>query len=151
MSQYDKPHIPEHTRNGLAVANAGKPLAQHSENPEPILARLRNGESVAQVSQDLGISTIAFYAWAVRNCPDEFLAISAGRSLARIEEAEQTIDGAEDQLGVSKGRESARLAQWNLERANRKLFGDSKADSAGVVVQVLVQRDGETHTSIEHD
>lgn len=148
VSQYDKPHIPEKCRNGLAVANEGKPLAEFSKDPELILARLRGGESVAAVAADLGVSATAFYAWAVRNCPDEFLAISAGRSLARIEVAEQTIDDAEDQLAVSKGRESARLAQWHLERASRKLFGDSKAESGNVTVQVLIQRDGQIESVV---
>ena len=146
--QYDKPHIPPNTRAGLAVANAHKPLAQYSQDPEAILCRLRAGESVKQLCADLGVSHVAFYTWAVRNCPDEFLAISAGRSLARIGDAEDLIDSAEDQLAVSKGRESARLAQWNLERANRKLFGDSKADAGGVVVQVVINR-GDEHVVIE--
>jgi transposase-like protein len=147
----DKPHIPEKCKAGLMVANADKPLAQYTENPERILAQLRGGKSVKTLASEFGISATAFYAWLVRNCPDEFLAISAGRSLSRIEQAEEDLDTAEDQLAVSKARESARLAQWNLERASKKLYGDSKQEQSGITVQVLIARDGSTSPNVVID
>lgn len=146
LDPYDKPHIPEKCRAGLAVAHQGKPLAALAGDAEPILERLRNGESVRAMAAELGVSGSAFYAWLIRNAPDEFLAISAGRSLTRIEQAEEDLDSAEDQLTVSKARESARLAQWTLERANRKLYGDNKQENTGVTVQVLIARDSQTIT-----
>lgn len=143
-------HVPAKCLAGLAVLHADKPLAQYTSNPEIILSRLRNGETVMAVAADLEISKTALYAWLLRNCAEEFMAVSAGRSLSRIEQAESDLDSDDsDQLKVTKARESARLAQWTLERASRKLFGDAKPDSAGITVQVLIARDGEVQTLIE--
>lgn len=143
-------HVPAKCLAGLAAAHADKPLARFTGTPEVILSRLRNGENVTTVAAELEVSRTALYAWLLRNCAEEFMAISAGRSLSRIEQAETDLDAEEsDQLKVTKARESARLAQWTLERASRRLFGDSKVESGGVTVQVLIVRDGETHTVIE--
>lgn len=147
LGQYDKPHIPEKCRNGLAVANEGKPLAALQGDTSEMLQRLRGGESVNQISASLGISQTALYDWILRHCPEEFMAISAARSLSRIEKAEQDLDAAQDQVDIGKARESARLAQWNLERANRKLYGDNKTESGGVNIQVVIDR-GEASVNV---
>lgn len=136
---YSAPHIPDKCKAGLIIANAGKPLAELGA--EPILARLRCGEKARAIAAELGVSDVAMYAYLLRNAPTEWLELSAGRSLARLDKAADDLDTAEDQLTVSRARESARLAQWDLERANRKLYGDNKQDaSGGVTVQVIIDR-----------
>lgn len=141
-SQYDKPHIPEHCRAALAIANADKPLAQLAGNAEPILSRLRNGEKIMEIATDIGVSDVALYGFLLRHAPTEWLELSAGRSLSRLDKAASDLDTAADQITISRARESARLAQWDLERANRKLYGDNKADAGGVIVQVLIAPEG---------
>lgn len=138
--QYNKPHIPERCRAGLTVANAGKPLAALDGNAEAILERLRQRESVKDIADSLGVSDVTVYGFLLRHAPDQWMEISAGKSLARIEKAADDLDTAEDQLTVSRARESARLAQWDLERAARKLYGDNKSENTGVTVNVIIDR-----------
>lgn len=142
-------HVPAKCLAGLAKANADQPLAQLQGNAEPILQRIRDGESARQVAVSLGISHNALYGFLLRNAPEAWMELSAGRCLARLEDAETLLDSAEDQIAVSKARESARLAQWSLERASRKLYGENKADAGGVTVQVLIVRDGETQSIVQ--
>jgi len=150
-SYYDQPHIPPNTRAGLAAANHGKALAALQGDYEPILDRLLAGESASQVAQSLGINRVSLYAWLIRHCPEQWQAIAAARQLSRLDECEDTLDGeiAINEEGkvdvrldgaiVTRARDKARMAQWHLERANRKLFGDSKQEGAGKV-QIVIQR-----------
>lgn len=141
-------HVPDRCKAGLEVANAGKPLAQLKGDATEILDRLRAGETVPTISAELGIAEAALYAFLLRNAPEQWQEITAGRALSRLDKAETDLDTAEDQLTVSRARESAKLAQWNLERANRKLYGDAKQDNSGLTIQVLIARDGETQARV---
>lgn len=136
-------NVPAGLRKAMAVANADKVLAKYEGDTTEILNRLRDGESVVKIAADLGIAHISLYAWLLRNSPEEWLAISAGKALARVETAEKDMDEADDTVKVSRARESHRMGAWSLERAARKLYGDNKADAGGMTVQVLIARDGE--------
>lgn len=138
------PNVPEPWKAGLAVANAGKVLAELDGDASPILARLREGESVAVVAKSIGISHVALYEWLIRHSPDEWRAISSGKALARIEQAESDMDAADDQVKIAKARESHRMGAWTAERVARAIYGDNKNSNGDITVQVLVQRgDGE--------
>ena len=142
-------HVPERCKAGLAVANANKPLANC--NHDEVLGRLRAGESPSQLAKSLGISHQAVYEWLIAHYPEQWMAISASKSLARIETAETSLDAETiDQVGISRARESARLAQWTLERTAKRLYGDAK-EGGGTVVNVLVQRDGVTVNTFENE
>lgn len=133
-------NVPEHVKPALIAANAGKPLAS-LESPDLILQRLQDGESPMEIAQSLGVSDVALYKYLVRNCPDDWQAVSAARSLAKIEKAERELDSAEltpDSVSVSRSRESARLAMWNLERVARKMYGQRDESANGVNIQVVI-------------
>lgn len=136
-------NVPANFRKALQVAHADKVLAKYEGDTTEILNRLTDGESVVQVAADLGISHQSLYAWLLRNDPDKWMALSAGKALARVEKAEQDMDKAPDQLEVSRARESHKMGAWALERAARKLYGDNKAENQGVQIQVVIARDGE--------
>jgi len=138
-SQYDKPGIPANTRAGLAAMNHDKPLAK-IDDVDDILDQLRTGKSVIELAASIGISHQALYEWLIKRCPEDWQAIQAARQLARLDDCEQVFDNeGADGLAISRTREKTKLAQWHLERANRKLFGDSKSEGAGKV-QIVIQR-----------
>jgi hypothetical protein len=149
VDPYDKPHIPEKCRAGLAAAHQDKPLAALAGDTSQILERLIKGERAVDIAKDLGVHHTKLYAWLLRHSPEEWKAISAGKALARIEQAEEDMDAATDQVAVSKARESHRMGAWALERVARNLYGDNKADAGGVTVQVLIARDGAPNVTIE--
>jgi hypothetical protein len=145
---YDKPHIPERCRVGLVAANSGKPLAQYDGDTEVILKRLRAGESARAIALSLGVTHVSLYEWLIRHSPEEWKTISAGKALARIEQAESDMDSAENQVDIAKARESHRMGAWAVERVARAMYGDNKAESGGITVQVLIARDGEVQTNV---
>lgn len=142
------PNVPEHCKAGLAVANANRPLAQFNGDTSSVLERLRNGERPVDVAKDLGVSHVALYAFLLRNSPEEWKAISAGKALARIEQAEVDMDAATDQTQISKARESHRMGAWAAERVARSIYGETKNGAGDITVQVLIQRDGEVQTNV---
>jgi len=126
--------------NGLKAMNAGKPLTEFTDNPTPILDRLRNGESPSRIAATLGVSHQAVYEWLLTHHPEDWQAISASKSLARIEIAESDLDDYEaDGVAIARARESARLAQWSLERVARRMYGDTKSDG-GVTINLVLDR-----------
>lgn len=125
-------------------------MARFQGDPTEILERLTKGESVRDIAADIGISNVNLYAWLIRHCPEEWAAISAGKSLARIEQAEADIDSANDKVEVSKARESHRMGTWTLERVSRKIYGDVKNET-GTVVNVILDQSCGGAVTIEHD
>jgi hypothetical protein len=144
---YNGCEVPAHTVAALTKAHEGKPLAALNGDAQPILDRLEAGESSMEIAASIGISRISLYAWLVRHCPDQWQAICAARQLHRLDECEDTldsplpiakrvypdgsytesVDSKVDNANVTRARDKARMAQWHLERANRKLFGDAKS------------------------
>lgn len=144
-------HVPDHCKAGLAVANADRVLAQFKGDTTVVLDRLRAGERPVDVAKDLGVSHVALYAFLLRNSPEEWKAISAGKALARIEQAEVDMDAADDQVKIAKARESHRMGAWAAERVARSIYGETKNGTGDITVQVLIQRDGEVKTVVEGD
>lgn len=149
-------NVPDRCKAGLAVANADRVLAQFNGDTSSILDRLKAGERAVDIAKDLGVSHVALYAFLLRHSPEEWKAISAGKALARIEQAEHDMDAAEDQVAIAKARESHRMGAWAVERVARSIYGETKNGSGDITVQVLIQRgDGEqpvaVGASISHD
>ncbi len=137
---------PKPWANGLAVMNAGRPLAALEGDASPILARLGAGETTKQIADSYGIALPALYQWLLRNCPEQWASASAGLALARIDKGEAILD--DDNLGtnpkvdgviVSRARASIASAQWTVERVARKMYGDTKGNG-DVAITVVIDR-----------
>ncbi len=142
--------LPANAMANIAKLNADKPLAALDGDATPILDRLRNDETAASVAQSFSVTTQALYAFLLRNCPEQWAEISAGRALTRVQAAHDDLDNATDKLDVAKAREKARQAEWMLERVARRMYGDSKAEG-GVTVNVHVDRSCDGVVTIEQD
>lgn len=138
------PGVPAKCVAGLAVMNAGKPLAGYGGDTTEVLAQLADGKSVPTLAKELKISESALYAWLLAHNPEEWKAIVASKALQRVEKAEIDMDAADDAIKISKARESHKMGAWALERVSRAIYGDTKNGSGDTIVQVLVSRDGES-------
>jgi len=143
--------VPDHAKAGLIAMNANKALA--NVQPDEVLDILRTGQSVSQVAKSYGISHQALYEWLLRHCPDQWVAISSARSLVKIEQAEELVDDENsDGLAITRAREKARMAFWQLERTARKMYGQKDESANGVNIQVVIApMDAEPGVTIEHD
>jgi len=124
---------------GLAAINQDRPLARLQGNAAPILARLASGEKLVDVARQMGITSVALGTWLLEYAAEEYRAISAGRALARLQAAEDSIEDATDRLDVAKGRELGKLAGWQLERLSKQ-YAANKDQNTGVNITVNVDR-----------
>ena len=121
--------VPANARAGLEKMQAMQPLARYAGDATPILNRLLAGESIRQIADSHNISPVAVYTWLYRNAPEDWQAIMAGAQSNRLDTADEIYDrqysgdARADGINISRAREISRNAQWHLERANRKLFG----------------------------
>lgn len=126
------PNIPRQALPGLMAMNQLRPLA--NAEPADILDRLLAGESVQAIAAGYEIHRNAVYAWLLKYCPDTWMELQTARQLGKLDECEEVWDAdysgdaRADGVGISRAREKMRQAQWHLERANRKLFGQDKQD-----------------------
>lgn len=141
--------IPAKCVAGLAVMNAGKPLAGYEGDTTEILSQLAAGSTVPDLAAKLGIHKASLYAWLLAHNPEEWKAIVASKALERVEKAEQDMDAADDQVKIAKARESHKMGAWALERVSRAIYGETKNGAGDITVQVLIARDGEVQTLIQ--
>lgn len=118
---------------------ADDPLANLCGDCEPILELLRGGEDVEGVSRLWGISSRTLYRHLLVYAAEEFRALSALRALSRKREAEERLEGASDNVGVSKWRSLLQASQWDLERLLPKLYG-VKQEASGLQITVNLDR-----------
>jgi hypothetical protein len=71
---FDRPGVPANARANIERLNANKPLA--NVDPDTILDRLYAGASVKIVAAEYGVSHAAMYAYLMRACPEQWLAIA---------------------------------------------------------------------------
>jgi hypothetical protein len=124
---------------GIAVMNAGKPLAMLNGDATDILQRLQT-ESARTVAKDLGITHVSLYQWLLRNCPEDWQALSTAVQLSKLTDCQDDLDDTEktmDSATISRVRESARIAMWQLSKTS-KLYADKQDANSGINIQVVI-------------
>src|SRR5688500_18609535 len=139
----------------LSVAKrplANLPAERRAEIAQSVLTRYINGEQVADMAPEYGVSDVTIYALLLRDHEDDWKEVQRARALARLEKAQSKMDTAPDALSLARAREQVRSAQWELERLLRRLYGQDQAVGAGSAVQIninLRREDATTQRTIE--
>lgn len=124
---------------GSVPESPAQPLLALKGDASSILARIEAGETVKQIADSFGIAHQNLYAFLLRNAPDQWQALSAGRALARYEDAMDKLEQARDRLDLTKADKRIASSQWELERVARKIYGSSDP-TQGVAVHVHIDR-----------
>ena len=133
------PETIKHWQPGLSVMNANKVLANTSA--DEILTRLQT-ETAIQIANSLGINRNALYAWLLRNCPEQWQALSTAVQLGKVTDYQDRLDTDDtlDGVGTSRIREAAKIAMWQLSKTS-KMYADKQEINAGISITVNVNRD----------
>lgn len=141
------PDTPTHTRAGLAAMNWDKPLAQvdRADMARKVLARYEAGETMREIADSIGLAAAdQLYRLVLDQCPDDWRAYQSARALGRYERSMTQLETAQDGLGLSRAREVARFTSWELERLQRRLYGQDAPQinvaGDGVTIQVMNYR-----------
>lgn len=102
------------------------PADERRQIAHSVLDRYINGEQVAAIAPDYGVSDVTIYALLLREHQEAWRDIQAARALARLERAQDDLRTAEDAISVARARELVRSAQWELERLCARLFAQKQ-------------------------
>lgn len=127
--------VPAHTRNGLqALYEKGHVFAKLADiDPLDVLARFLKDEKIASIAADLGVHKSALNQWLLRNHEDLWKQAQVARAQTALEDAKEAMDTAQDGLSLTRAREKLNAAKWELEKLNRRLYGDDKNIQVNVV------------------
>ena len=105
-----------------------KPLHQFSPEARQnianaVLERYTNGEQVAAIAPEFGVSDVTIYALLLREHEAAWKDIQTARALARLENSQEGLRVARDARSLARARELVRSAQWELERILNRLYG----------------------------
>lgn len=133
----------EHAREAAALIvpkPRGRSVAISDEDIEHALDRLANGDTMRNITADLGVTRSALLKRA--NVDDEFgkmmrIAMEIG-TFAMLENAQNAIMGGECSTGdIRRDKEIADFAKWYAARMGRRIWGDRlTVDHASVVVNL---------------
>ena len=108
-------------------------------SPDDIVKRVANGESPIKIADELGVTRAAVYYHLVDH-PGYKAARKTGMTI-RLDQAENDLITAPDQLSVSRGREVFRAVAWRAEREHPDAWGVvnklTGADGGPLQVQVV--------------
>jgi hypothetical protein len=133
----------------LSVAKkplANLPAERRTEIAQQVLERYINGEQVADMAPQYGVSDVTIYALLLREHEDDWKEVQKARALARKERAEEKCRTAPDVLSLARAREELRSAQWELERLLRRLYGQDQQvqNGAAVSINITLRRENAT-------
>ena len=102
---------------------AANPDVVHLPIPE-VVERYAAGESIQEIAKDGRVSRRTVYRWLLAGLGDEKYAELVTECLvARVADADEMLEAADDVLKVQKARETARFARMDLERRRPALYG----------------------------
>lgn len=125
----------------LSVAKkplANLPAERRLEIAESVLTRYINGEQVAAMAPEYGVSDVTIYALLLREHEDDWKEVQRARALARLERSQEELKTAPDSLSLARAREQVRSAQWELERLLRRLYGQDAPAHTGQAVSINI-------------
>jgi hypothetical protein len=125
----------------LSVAKkplANLPAERRAEIALSVLTRYINGEQVAAMAPEYGVSDVTIYALLLREHEDDWKEVQRARALARLERSQEELKTAPDALSLARAREQVRSAQWELERLLRRLYGQDAPAHTGQAVSINI-------------
>ena len=134
----------EGRRKGALIRNSGKhplaglPTEQRQTLLRKIMDRVIDGETITSIAGEIGVSEPALSVRLLQDCPDEWRSAQTARALVRLRRAEDEMDAAQDPLTVARTREQVRSAQWQLERLQRRLYGQDAPVQTGSGVTISI-------------
>ena len=117
-------------------------------DPEPILERIRAGDSLRQIATDVGVSYVGIRAWLLREDRAEYHDVITAALTQRVANADEQLESASDAVNIARAREMAKFARMDLERRRPHLYGQRPSTavqingSDGMSVQIVSYASG---------
>lgn len=120
---------------------------------QSLIDRYLDGTSMQDLATEHGVTRPRLYQILLAKAPEDWRQAQVAHAVERLEEAKRGIDAATDALMLARARESARIAEWELERLLHRLYGQKQelTGKDGGPIQVQVMRVGATYDAAPQD
>lgn len=102
---------------------ARMPGALANIDPAPLIERLARGDSLRTIAADIGVSNVGLRAWLLREEREAYQDAVTLALTHRVAEADESLDGADDNVSIARAREQCRFSRMDLERRRPHLYG----------------------------
>ena len=138
MTQEIAPTHQEGRANVPARGNRYTP-EQRKAIVDAALARIMDGDTVAQIAQDHGITSRSLEYW-LHALGDDYVELRQRWLDAMLIEAGAELEASDDQFRLARARELFRRAAWYAERRDPARYGAKQQGDGAVNIQVIVER-----------
>jgi hypothetical protein len=134
-------------QRGAMITNSGNsPLAKYDkkELTQTLLARYLDGEDMASLANEYGVTRKRLYQVLVEEDEEGWKTAQVAAAIDRLELAKGLIDTAQTALDLARARESAKTAQWELERTCKRIYGTDAPQLGGqgtININIGIKRD----------
>ena len=131
-------------QRGAVIRNSGiYPLVGKIE-PIEILRRYERGEKIVDIARSLDCSHKAVYRHLLAHVPDEWREYQSAHAMEQHRAALEVMESATEPLDIARARELVRDAQWQLERLQKRLYGNQPEQAAQgtIAIQINFSRPG---------
>lgn len=101
------------------------PTEQRPEIAQTAIARYLDGERIEDIAKAYGVHRKRLYQILLEHDVEGWKCAQVAAAIERLEDAKALIDNTNDALDIARARESAKIAQWELERVCKRVYGQS--------------------------
>lgn len=135
------------------------PKEQRPEVAKNAIARYLDGERLQEVADGYGLSLPRLYAYLLEHQEIDWKTAQVGVAIDRLERAKADLETAQSMQDIARARELAKLAQWDLERVCRRVYGTDppvqfniNLDLGSVSDRIAeLERELLSQTALQHD
>lgn len=103
-----------------------------------IIQRYLNGESIQVLAKEHQVNRQTIYNWMLAETGPEYDSIITQALVKRISDADELLETAPDQLGITRAREMARFYRQDFERRRPKLYGQKQELTTDNTIRVII-------------
>ena len=106
---------------------SGNPTIPKEDLPKVLQAYLDAGKKPSEIAKYYGVNRRAIYSYLLTGLGDEkYAELVTGAMAARIADADEALEAADDQVGVSKWSQLGKFARMDFERRRPALYGQKQ-------------------------
>ncbi len=121
---------------------AGTCLVENSPaGAQSLIRRYLDGDTMLDLAAEHNVTRPRLYQILLGHAPEQWREAQVAHAVERLEQAKKGIDASTDVLMLARARESAKIAQWELERLLKRIYGPSQEvtgkDGGPVTIEIV--------------
>ena len=134
----------------MANQYVGAAIPNTPATAKALITAYLDGETMQELAELHGVTRPRLYQILLGQAPEEWREAQVAHAVERLEQYKKELQSATDALMLARAREGARIAQWELERLLKRLYGPSQEvtgkDGGPLTIEIVTF----ASTQVEH-